>query len=72
MAGVSERAFSLSGIEHIEDADLPKNFAFKCHRHNTDDKEPELHSVNSIACAPTPPSTTHPQAWVRASAARRE
>jgi hypothetical protein len=25
-------------IEHIEDSDLPKNFAFKCHRHNADSK----------------------------------
>lgn len=25
-------------IEHLEDSDLPKNFAFKCHRHNADSK----------------------------------
>jgi len=40
------------GIEHIQDGDLPKNFAFKCHRQNTDSKDPELHAVNSISFHP--------------------
>jgi len=39
-------------IEHIQDADLPKNFAFKCHRQNADTKEPELYGVNSLAFHP--------------------
>jgi mRNA export factor len=39
-------------IEHIQDADLPKNFAFKCHRQNTETKDPELYAVNSLAFHP--------------------
>ncbi|EKX51243.1 putative Rae1, nuclear pore complex component [Guillardia theta CCMP2712] len=40
------------GVEHISDADLPKNFAFKCHRQNTNAKDPELYAVNTIAFHP--------------------
>eukprot|EP00960_Hanusia_phi_P001026 28412-Hanusia_phi.AAC.2 len=40
------------GVEHISDADLPKNFAFKCHRQNTNAKDPELYAINTIAFHP--------------------
>ena len=36
-------------IEHIQDSDLAKNFAFKCHRQNADSKEPEVYAVNAIS-----------------------
>ena len=39
-------------IEHIQDTDLSKNFAFKCHRQNTDSKDPELYAVNAMAFHP--------------------
>lgn len=29
-------------IEYIQDSDLAKNFAFKCHRQDADSKQPEV------------------------------